>query len=96
MDLEPTEELRLIPGEEVESAFYLHLEVADQPGVLAQIAKILGDNGVSVKSVVQKGIGENARLVMVMHAVAGGPLQRGGRARSASSTSCARRRGRSG
>src|SRR5438132_3389784 len=55
MDLDPIEELRFIPGDEVESAFYLHLEVADQPGVLAQIAKVLGDNQVSVKSVVQKG-----------------------------------------
>jgi homoserine dehydrogenase len=72
MDLDPTEELRLIPGEEVESAFYLHLEVADQPGVLAQIAQILGDNQVSVKSVVQKGMGDNARLVMVVHPVAEG------------------------
>ncbi len=72
MDLDPIEELRFIPGEEVESAFYLHLEVADKPGVLAQIAKILGDNEVSVKSVVQKGMGDNARLVMVVHPVAEG------------------------
>ena len=72
MDLDPIEELRFIPGDEVESAFYLHLEVADQPGVLAQIARVLGDNQVSVKSVVQKGMGDNARLVMVVHAVAEG------------------------
>jgi homoserine dehydrogenase len=72
MDLDRIEELRLIPGEEVESAFYLHLEVADQPGVLAQIAQILGDNEVSVKSVVQKGMGDNARLVMIVHPVAEG------------------------
>jgi homoserine dehydrogenase len=72
MDLDPIEELRFIPGEEVESAFYLHLEVADRPGVLAQIAQILGDNEVSVKSVVQKGMGDNARLVMVVHPVAEG------------------------
>jgi homoserine dehydrogenase len=75
MDLDTNERLRLIPGEEVESAFYLHLEVADEPGVLARIAKILGDNGVSVKSVVQKGMGENARLVMVAHPVAEGRFQ---------------------
>ena len=49
------------------SAFYLHLEVADEPGVLAQIAEVLGRNGVSVRSVVQRGMGEDARLVMVMH-----------------------------
>jgi homoserine dehydrogenase len=72
MDLDPIEELRFIPGEEVESAFYLYLEVADRPGVLAQVAKVLGDNHVSVKSVVQKGMGDNARLVMVVHPVAEG------------------------
>jgi homoserine dehydrogenase len=52
---------------DVSSSFYLHLEVADRPGVLAAIAKVLGDNGVSVKSVVQRGIGDDARLVMVVH-----------------------------
>ena len=50
-----------------ESAFYLHLEVEDQPGVLSQVATVLGDSGVSVRSVVQRGLGENARLVMVTH-----------------------------
>jgi len=54
---------------DVESAFYLHLEVADRPGVLAQIAEILGLQEVSVKSVVQKGLGEDARLEMVLHPV---------------------------
>jgi len=54
---------------DVESAFYLHLEVADRPGVLAQVAEILGLQGVSVKSVVQSGLGEDARLVMVVHPV---------------------------
>jgi homoserine dehydrogenase len=54
---------------DVESAFYLHIEVADRPGVLARIAEILGLQGVSIKSVVQKGLGEDARLVMVMHPV---------------------------
>jgi len=72
MELDPIEQLPIVPGEEVESAFYLHLEVADRPGVLAEIARVLGDNEVSVKSVVQKGLGENARLVMVMHPVVEG------------------------
>ena len=58
---------RLEVVRDVESAFYLHLEVADRPGVLAQIAAVLGDNQVSVKSVVQWGLGDDARLVMVMH-----------------------------
>jgi homoserine dehydrogenase len=52
---------------DVPSSFYLHLEVADRPGVLAQIARILGENEISVKSVVQRGMGNDARLVMVLH-----------------------------
>ena len=59
--------LRLI--EDVESAFYMHLDVADRPGVLAAVMQALGDHGVSIKSVVQRGLGENARLVMVTHPV---------------------------
>ena len=62
---EPLDRLPIVA--DVTSSFYLHLEVADRPGVLAQIAKVLGDNGISVKSVVQRGIGDDARLVMVVH-----------------------------
>ena len=54
---------------DTESAFYLHLEVEDRPGVLSQVAAVLGDHGISVRSVVQRGLGENARLVMVSHRV---------------------------
>ena len=52
---------------DLESSFYLHLEVADRPGVLAAVAEVLGRNGLSVKSVVQHGLGDEARLVMVLH-----------------------------
>jgi homoserine dehydrogenase len=58
---------RLPVVEDVASAFYLHMEVADRPGVLAQIAEVLGLQGASIKSVVQRGLGDNARLVMVLH-----------------------------
>ncbi len=54
---------------DVVSAFYLHLEVADEPGVLATVAEVLARHEVSVKSVVQKGLGDQARLVMVAHPV---------------------------
>jgi homoserine dehydrogenase len=54
---------------DVTSGFYLHLEVADEPGVLASVAGVLSTHGVSVKSVVQKGMDEQARLVMVVHPV---------------------------
>src|SRR5680860_1079611 len=52
---------------DVTSSFYLHLEVADEPGVLARIAQVLGEKEILVKSVVQRGIGDDARLVMVVH-----------------------------
>jgi homoserine dehydrogenase len=64
---ETTERLEI--AEDVVSSFYLHLEVADRPGVLAQVAQLLGMQGASIRSVVQKGLGENARLVMVVHPI---------------------------
>jgi homoserine dehydrogenase len=63
----PVAELPIVA--DVESAFYLYVEVADRPGVLAQVAEILGLQGISIKSVVQRGIGDDARLVMVMHPI---------------------------
>ncbi len=53
--------------EDVQSAFYLHVEVADRQGVLVAVASALDRWGASVKSVLQRGLGENARLVMVTH-----------------------------
>ena len=61
----PQEPLEIIT--DVASAFYLHMEVADDPGVLGQIAAELGKQGASIKSVVQRGLGEHARLTMVIH-----------------------------
>jgi homoserine dehydrogenase len=63
------ENSKLKIAKDVEMAFYLHLEVDDRPGVLAQIAEVLGDNEVSVRSVVQRGMGDEAQLIMVMHPV---------------------------
>ncbi len=59
--------LRLL--EDVPSAFYLHLDVADEPGVLASVTRVLGEQQVSIRSIVQRGTGAGARLVMVTHAV---------------------------
>jgi homoserine dehydrogenase len=65
----PATSQRLEIVQDVTSSFYLHLEVADEPGVLAEVAQVLARHEVSVKSVVQKGLGEQARLVMVLHPV---------------------------
>jgi homoserine dehydrogenase len=62
---QPRERLEVI--RDVSSSFYLHLEVADRPLVLARIAELLGHSGISVQSVVQRGLGDDASLVMVTH-----------------------------
>lgn len=52
------------------SKFYMRLTVKDAPGVLAQIAQILGDHSVSIASVVQgRGNHERASLIIVTHRV---------------------------
>ena len=62
---QPSARLEVI--RDVSSSFYLHLEVADRPLVLARISEILGHAGISVQSVVQRGHGDDANLVMVLH-----------------------------
>ncbi len=62
-------QLDFFPAEEVETTFYLRLEVEDEPGVLAAIANIFGEHRVSIESVLQKGRGRHAELVMIFHPV---------------------------
>jgi homoserine dehydrogenase len=62
---ETTAELPVVA--DVRSAFYLAMEVDDRPGVLAQVAEVLGMQGASIRSVIQRGLGDQARLVMVLH-----------------------------
>ena len=65
---EPRHAWQTLPkAAEVYSAFYLHFEVDDQPGVLAQVAQVLGLQNVSIRSVAQTGEGDGARLVMITH-----------------------------
>ena len=57
----------LRPIDDAESAYYLNLEVLDRPGVLAQVAGVFGDNGVSIRSMEQEGLGDEARLIFITH-----------------------------
>ncbi|MDP8977979.1 MAG: homoserine dehydrogenase [Actinomycetota bacterium] len=59
---------RLRPFDETTVQYYLRLEVADQPGVLARIAGAFGDHDVSIKSVWQEGSGDSAQLLLITHA----------------------------
>ena len=62
------ERARIAPIDDVTSAFYLNGEVDDRPGVLAQVATVFGENGVSIRSMEQEGLGGEARLVFITHA----------------------------
>jgi len=42
------------PMSEVKTRYYLRLDAPDRPGVLAQISKVLGDNAISISSVIQR------------------------------------------
>ena len=46
--------------------FYLRLTVADRPGVLAQITAALRDAGVSIESLIQRGVAANGGVYVVM------------------------------
>jgi len=45
---------RIKPIAEIETRYYLRMSTVDRPGVLANIARILGDLGISISSVIQK------------------------------------------
>ncbi|OAT86402.1 homoserine dehydrogenase [Desulfotomaculum copahuensis] len=64
------EQKPLKPTGLVESKYYVRLQVADRPGVLASIAYAFGDKEVSLASVLQKHTdGEKAEIVLVTHRV---------------------------
>ncbi len=62
--------LPIKPVAELTTRYYLRMEVADRPGVLAQIARCFGDHGVSIASVIQKEsdeVAQTAELVIMTH-----------------------------
>jgi homoserine dehydrogenase len=69
---------RLRPMEEVRTAAYLRLHVADRAGVLADVMRILGDLGISISAVLQKQLiplTAAAELVILTHPAREGDLR---------------------
>lgn len=58
---------RIRPIDEVETAYYINLDVRDRPGVLAAVAGVFGRHDVSIRSMEQEGLGSEARLVFITH-----------------------------
>jgi len=58
------------PMSEIETRYYLRINVADRPGVLAQISKVLGDRLISIASAIQKKTDDatqTAEIVLMTH-----------------------------
>ena len=64
---------RLLPSDRVRSRYYLRYTIADRPGVIAAIARVLGEHEISIASLIQHDPGDDAApddpvpLVMMTH-----------------------------
>jgi homoserine dehydrogenase len=62
------------PQPELRSAFYLSMDVTEGLGVLAAVAKVFGDHGVSIRAMEQVGLDDEARLIFLTHKAREGDL----------------------
>ncbi len=64
-------DLPILSIDEVESSYYLRVTVADRAGVLADITRLLADEGISIEALIQKGSERdaNAEIVLLTHRV---------------------------
>jgi len=67
----PFDERRIVkPMEDIETRYYIRMTIADQPGVLAQITKVLGEYSISISSAIQKETdrtSQSAEIVIMTH-----------------------------
>jgi homoserine dehydrogenase len=59
--------VEIVPVDQLSSPFYLSMDVFDRPGVLASVAAVMGNHGVSIRWMEQKGLGDEARLIFLTH-----------------------------
>ncbi|MDI6894502.1 MAG: homoserine dehydrogenase [Bacillota bacterium] len=70
------EQVEVVPPRRCVTGAYLHLEVADRPGVLAQVAGCLAAHQVSIAEALQKARGEGpVPVLFITHASPWGPLE---------------------
>ena len=72
-------QVRIQPIDDMDSRYYLRLNVVDRAGVLAEIARILGDGNISIASVLQKDTDpatQTAELVITTHPAREGSVQK--------------------
>ena len=62
------EELSLMPKEEIESKYYIRLEIEDKAGVLAKISSLFEENNISIEKMIQKPLeNNNSNLLLATH-----------------------------
>ncbi|MGC8504312.1 MAG: homoserine dehydrogenase [Acidithiobacillus sp.] len=68
--------LPLLPMAAVESAYYLRIHAHNRPGVLAQVATVLAEYGISIEALVQKeaGAAADVPIVLLLHRCREGDL----------------------
>jgi homoserine dehydrogenase len=79
LEVQLNQKLAVKPMSEIETRCYFRLNVVDRPGVLAQISKVLGDNSVSIASVIQKEsdpVAQTAELVIMTHSAKEAAVQK--------------------
>jgi len=59
-----SENLKLMPTDEIKSKYYLRMSVQDEKGVLGKLAKTLGDSNISIDTFLQKPVGENEAMLL--------------------------------
>jgi len=57
----------VVPIDELVAQYYLNVDVVDRPGVLAAVATVFGEHSVSIRSMEQAGLGDEARLIFITH-----------------------------
>jgi len=62
----PGKEIMVQPMDELTTAYYFRFSALDRPGVLSKIAGVLGEQGISISSVIQKGRETNRSVPIVM------------------------------
>ena len=64
--LRPDSRVTVKPMSELETRYYLRLNAPDRPGVLSQISRVLGDNSISIASVIQREIDPEAQTAVIV------------------------------
>ncbi|MBY0539970.1 MAG: homoserine dehydrogenase, partial [Campylobacterales bacterium] len=65
---QPGEKITLMSKDNIQTKYYLRLEVADKSGTLAKIATILGNNSISIEAMLQKPLKNgSANLLLTTH-----------------------------